>query len=176
MIAVFFWAFPSRLGTIYISSGWQIVVMGAIALALGSTLLVINRYLIHQFIDWLLYVLGADGPASNGKCSYLDALADHVVASHKIMNAGNHVMYRTSNILFLYCVVEVLIVFGTVNDPNSPIAKYRFQMFFGAGLLSAAAIWQTIIVRRIDSRRIRAGDTQQMVQTNKQTSRKLIGK
>ncbi|MGA7991411.1 MAG: hypothetical protein WCC53_08275 [Thermoanaerobaculia bacterium] len=76
-----FAAHPSWFPTAFLKS-WQDITVGAVlALVVGNTLFVVNRYGIHQFIDFLAYSFKFVGPARTSGMHYHAELARHVQQS-----------------------------------------------------------------------------------------------
>jgi hypothetical protein len=143
-------AYPSWFTRMDLTLWTHVLVAGVIAVVAGNVAFVVNRYFIHQLIDWLAYMLAFEAPARKGWPNYLEDLGKHVVNSDKLSSdIGRHIIFRTSSILFLYTIVELTLIFSFWHDPMSPFALYQLPMRWAGGLILVAAIFQHLIVRRI---------------------------
>jgi hypothetical protein len=62
---------------------WQhLVVLGAVSVAVGNAWFALNRYGLHQFVDYILYLIKSDGPTRGDKrWRYLDDLGKYAYRS-----------------------------------------------------------------------------------------------
>src|SRR5262245_15505876 len=97
---------------------WQhITIGGVVALAAGNIWFSINRYGVHQLIDYFVYLAGSQGPAPgpDGR-QYVEDLAVYVAqslgGSRIAPLARQHVAFRASAVLLLYTVAEVCFIFA----------------------------------------------------------------
>jgi hypothetical protein len=84
----------------------QISIAAIIALTSGNVWYAINRYGIHQALDYLMYLVGIKGPSpSRTRFHYCDDLgkyvADSLCVSEIPQRARQHVAFRAGSVLFL---------------------------------------------------------------------------
>ena len=130
--------------------------LAAIALAAGNAWYVFHRYVIHQLIDWLLYLLKLEGPVPSGsRWKYNDDVASYVLRSYmaddKAKRAQEALALRASHVLFMYVVSEVALVFAWSAQPESVLAANAPLVVWLAIAGLVGATWQEIITRRIDA-------------------------
>jgi len=147
-------AYPCRFPHSHAWESWQqISIAAAIALAVGNIWFVITRYVIHQSIDWLLYVCGVKGPLKSGR-GYLDDLGKYVADSQCISRipeqARQHIVFRASSVLLLYMAAEIGFFFSLWNEPCSLFAQYKLWIIGGSVVVFIAGVWQQVITRYID--------------------------
>jgi hypothetical protein len=135
---------------------WQhILIVAVVALASGNLWFAFNRYVIHQFVDYLLYLFGGEGPAPTAsRLRYTDDLGKYVAeslcTSEIPSRARQHVAFRASSILLLYTVAEIGALGAGWHEPGTLFAQHPCWIYIGSFLIFAAAIWQNIIARRVD--------------------------
>lgn len=134
---------------------WQhILIVAVVALASGNLWFAINRYLIHQIVDYVMYSAKSEGPARTASPPhYLDDVAKYAadsVSSSIPSRALQHVAFRTSSILLLYTVAEIGFLFTIWHDPDTLFAQHTCLTAIGSLLIFAGAIWQNAIARRVD--------------------------
>lgn len=140
------------------SSSWSfLAVVAIIAIAVGNAWFSVNRYVIHQLVDYLCWYFGSQGPAKGDDTGYLDHLAMYVRESltrqEGLKLAQQHVGFRASSVLLLYTLSELSLLAAVWSDPDALTAHFRYRIvlivvFF---VLFVAAIWQNIVTRRIDA-------------------------
>jgi len=140
---------------------WQhVLIAAAIALAVGNIWFAVNRYVIHQSIDFVLYRCGVKGPRKSG-LGYFDDLGKYVAKSQCILEippqARQHVAFRASSVLLLYIAAEIGLLFSLWNEAGSLFAQYKLGIIIGSIVLFIAGIWQQIITRYIDDHIIEFG-------------------
>jgi hypothetical protein len=140
---------------------WQSISIAAIiALAAGNIWFAINRYVLHQIVDYLLYWRGVKGP-SKSKLGYLEDLgryvADSQCSSEIPQRARQHVVFRASSVLLLYIVGEMGIVFSWWSESDSLLAQHKCWISGGSLIILIAAVWQQIIARHIDAHVVEFG-------------------
>jgi hypothetical protein len=135
---------------------WQhILIIAVVALTSGNLWFAINRYGIHQFVDYLMYLARSKGPAATeSRLHYLDDVgkyaADSLCISSIPLRARQHVAFRASSILLLYTVGEIGFLVAFWHEPDTLFAQHPCWTAIGSLLIFAAAIWQNIIARRVD--------------------------
>jgi hypothetical protein len=135
---------------------WQhILIVAVVALTTGNLWFAINRYGIHQFLDYLMYLAGSEGPApTESRTNYLDDVgkyaADSLCKPGIPRRARQHVAFRASSILLLYTVAEIGFLVAIWHDPGTLFEQHTCLTAIGSLLIFAAAIWQNIIARRVD--------------------------
>ena len=153
-------AYPTKISWPKLTGPWELVAVGVVALAVGNTWFVFNRYGVHQSIDWLLYRLGSDGPSKQnamlaGSNNYIDALGRYIrdssLISDKMKALKHHVSFRASSVLLMYTVGELAIVFSFMNEGSGNFFYDNAWLIRIFGLMAfIVGIWQHVITRRID--------------------------
>src|SRR6266550_8737091 len=94
---------------------WEhIVLVAIIALAAGNIWFSINRYGVHQLIDYLLYLLDCEGPTKSALWRYGHDLGHYVTKALKADMPAivrQHIAFRASSVLLLYTVAEASLLF-----------------------------------------------------------------
>jgi hypothetical protein len=158
-------AHPSWFRGIVDFRSWQhIIVAAVVALAAGNIWFAINRYGIHQFADWLMYLCKWQGPArSDSWLRYTDDLGNYVAESlctdSISSRARQHVTFRASSILLLYTVAEVGGVAACWKEPKTLFATHPYTILLVSALIFVVAIWQDVLTRRIDYHVVHFGHT-----------------
>ena len=138
------------------SKSWEhIAVAGIVALASGNIWFSLNRYGVHQFIDYVVYLAKSEGPApTTSRLRYLDDLGAYVAKSLSAATiperARQHVAFRASSVLLLYIIAEVGALFAIWHEPNTFFSRHPTAVAMASLLTFAVGVWQNIITRRID--------------------------
>lgn len=136
---------------------WHLVILGIIATVVGNVWLVFHRYVVHQLIDLVMYLIGLKGPSAGKRWTwgqYEDDLAKYVVQSHKIPQEDSirqHVNLRASSMHLMYITVEVGFIFPLLAEQGSFFYIYGPQIWLLSTIGLVATLWQDVITRRIDS-------------------------
>lgn len=127
---------------------------GVLALTIGNICFAVNRYVIFQVIDYLLYLCGFKGCPAQSHNGYREAIAAHVTDSLYLPGiaklADQHIKFRYAAVLFLYMIAEVgfaLAWFG----------HHRCLSLISSTLVGVGGIWQHAITRVIDQRAVERG-------------------
>jgi hypothetical protein len=125
---------------------WEAMLLALITLAVGNIWYVIHRYIVHQFVDYLLYVKRGRGREKCG-CQwrgYPFWLAEFIYESFHYKQRegelGRHLHLRSAEIILIYIVGEVLVVFSFWNEQTSFFACNEWLRYIGFGLIVAAFI------------------------------------
>jgi hypothetical protein len=148
-------AHPSWFASVNAGSWQHLTIGGVVALAAGNIWFSINRYGVHQLIDYFVYVAGSQGPAPEpGRRQYIEDLAVYVSrslgAGHVAPLARQHVAFRASAVLLLYTVAEICFLFALWNEQGTSFSDHRAMFVAAAVAVFAIGVWQNIITRRID--------------------------
>jgi hypothetical protein len=138
------------------TSSWQhILVIAVVALALGNTWFAINRYGVHQLLDYAMYLFRWRGPArTTSWFQFHDDLGKYV--AHSLCNSTvppsvrQHVAFRASSVLLLYIVAEIGLLATFSHEPKTLFERHPQLTPFGSVLIFLVAFWQDAITRRID--------------------------
>lgn len=157
MVGTFFLAYPSKQKCFDFDSWHSLTLLAVLCVVSGNIWFAINRYVIHQFFDYLMWRCSAEAPAMPAEedVDYLDGLAVFTVRSLSKSRSVDerireHIRFRGSNILLLLTAGELLLVAAMFNERSSFVSKHPVAfVFFGLALM-VGAIWQDIITRRID--------------------------
>ena len=75
-------AYPDWFDWVDLKSWQHLFVLGAISIAVGNTWFSLNRYGLHQLVDYFLYLIKSDGPArGDTNFTYLDDLGQYTYKS-----------------------------------------------------------------------------------------------
>jgi hypothetical protein len=138
---------------------WQHLVLSAvIALTIGNVWYAVNRYCIHQILDYVAYLLKSPGPErlSGKQWEYLDDIGKYAAkslqSSNRSLIAAEHIAVRGASVLLLYTIAEVGFLFILWHDPNNDnfFDKYSGKLPVLSTLIFCAGIWQNLITRHID--------------------------
>lgn len=133
----------------------SLVVIGVIAIAVGNAWFAINRYGVHQIVDFACWLVRSQGPARESGVGYLDSLAEYVKGalsnSDVPSRARQHIAFRASSVLLMYTLSELSFLAALWSEPCAITAGFVPELFFSSALLFVLAIWQNIITRRIDA-------------------------
>jgi len=140
------------------SSSWSfLTVVGVIAIAVGNAWFSVNRYVIHQFIDFICWHLKLQGPAKGDQDGYFDHLAKYVreplLSQNVPERARQHVAFRASSVLLTYTLSELSLLAAVWSEGCAPTSGFRRRILLIVAfvVLGIAGIWQNIITRRIDA-------------------------
>jgi hypothetical protein len=143
---------------------WQhLLLLAIISVVVGNTWFALNRYALHQLVDYVLYRRRSKGPApeKGAAFNYLKDLGEYAYKSLHIPEtsdrARQHVEFRASTVLLLLTLGEVLLAFGGLHAGCGILSscglwgiRYGTWMMIGSLLPFAVGLWQMIITRRID--------------------------
>jgi hypothetical protein len=147
-------AYPTRLN--FEANSWpHLLVIGAVSIAVGNAWFALNRYGVHQTLDYFLYLIKSKGPArGNTRFTYLDDLGRYTYRSlhtaDSSARARQHVGFRASTVLLALTVGELLITFAWCHEPNSIFGGHPTALLCGGALALIVGGWQMVITRRID--------------------------
>lgn len=123
--------------------GWHVAIVGAIALTVGNAWYVFHRYVFHQVIDYFVSLPQRRGEKFDG---YRSWLADHIDKSFQAAESrrqlGNHVHFRSAQIIFLFIIAEAIIVFSIWPQAGTFLDRCR-GWTVGAGI--ALFLWCALI-------------------------------
>jgi hypothetical protein len=138
-------------------SSWPyLAVMGVIAIAVGNAWFAINRYVLHQLVDYVCWRRNQAGPVRSGNSRYADDLAKYVREAVSVdvpQRARQHIAFRASSVLLIYTLSELSFLAAFWSETSaitSGIVARIFWGLIGVGLF-IAGLWQNIITRRIDA-------------------------
>jgi hypothetical protein len=108
-------AYPNWFASVNFQSWQHLVIIGVITTAVGNTWFALNRYGLHQAVDYILYLNGWGAPAKTAASqNYLDDLGQYVAKSQHApaisARAQEHVAFRASTVLLILTFGEVLYV------------------------------------------------------------------
>ncbi len=126
-------------------------------MAVGNTWFSLNRYVVHQLLDYVLWRCKLQAPAKSDQGGYHDQLAkfvrEAVVESKAGKLARQHVAFRASSVLLIYTISELLLVAAIWSEDCAITSSITTRTVLGVSsvVLFAFGIWQNIITRRIDA-------------------------
>jgi hypothetical protein len=155
IVGAAFAAHPSWFASVEPKAWEHIAIAATVALAAGNIWFSVNRYGVHQFIDYLLYLANSPGPVpSSRKRRYLHDLGEYVALSMNAPGlpplARQHVAFRASAVLLLYTVAEVGLLFAGWHEPGTVFSAYQKPILGASLLVFVVGLWQNVITRRID--------------------------
>jgi len=126
-----------------LTDGWHIAILGAIALTVGNVWYVVHRYVVHQFIDYVLFARQRSDWKIN---SYKAWLANHIDQNFHIASEEaplrNHVHFRSAQLIFLFIIAEGIIIFSIKPEPGTFFDRHRY-LPLGAGII--LFLWCTFV-------------------------------
>jgi hypothetical protein len=135
---------------------WQhIVLIAIVAVALGNTWFAVNRYGVHQILDYCMYLARFKGPArGESRLKFHDEPGTYVARS--LCDAAipplarQHVAFRASSVLLLYTVAELGFLAYASHEPNTFFEKHASCTLVVSISIFLVAIWQGAITRFVD--------------------------
>jgi hypothetical protein len=150
-------AYPSWFKMLDVSKNFYFLFLLTAAIVIGNTWYAFHRYGIHQFIDYIMFAIGLEGPVGKkghrGFSSYISVLSEHVVLSFVTgtkQPIREHVILRASQMHLMYITSESLLLFSWFNECGSFFAQNQLEIRIVAIVLSLFTVIQNIITRRID--------------------------
>ncbi len=148
-------AFPDRFDGIRVDSWQHLVIAAAATLAIGNTWFALNRYGLHQAIDWVLWRLGFQSPAkTDASTGYLDDLGKYANRSLRLDDSGvraqDHVSFRASIVLLILTLGELMMLVAAYHSASSLVASWGCMTALGGAVIFGVGVWQMAITRRID--------------------------
>lgn len=149
ILGVAYLSHPTWFETLDASQGWHLVILVVIAIAIGNFWYVLHRYTLHQLLDWICYRIREKKWKGYSKWFYKHVCNSFSVQK-KVGDLWKHVHFRSAQIIFMFIVGEVLLLFVTWHDTESTIASFR--LFFGiAGIfLVIVSIIQSFLSNALD--------------------------
>jgi hypothetical protein len=149
-------AHPNWFARVDFMSWQHLTVLAVITVAVGNTWFALNRYGLHQAVDYLLYFRGWGKPAkAPGSGGYFDELGKYVYKSRHVpqtsARAQQLVAFRSSTVLLILTLGELSIVFGWWHSANSPFEGHGLLMIVAGLAVFAIGLWQMVITRFIDN-------------------------
>ncbi len=155
IIAVGMISWPSWFENLDLTETNTVILLGAVAMAIGNVWHVFHRYFILQVLDFIAYYFRFKGqPIRKEKTDYRSDLAKHVsnfFSTTKSISFGKHIRDRFSSFNFMFMVSEILLFFWATAEDNSILSKYRLFVLINGIVGFLAAFWQYLIVRSIDA-------------------------
>jgi len=117
----------------------EIVVLAAIAMAVGNVWYIFHRYTIHQFIDWILYMRRTR--RGTGYLNWLSGFIDDSFrATKNAPEVTEHLHFRSAQIILMFIVSEVIFVFLVWHEPNTVFANHQTLLWMvdSVGFIAAS--------------------------------------
>ena len=145
-----------------VKADWpHLAVVGVIAVAAGNAWYSVNRYGVHQVVDYICWLAKSEGPARCAGASYLDDLANYVKEAVAESDAGprarRHVEFRASSVLLLYTLSELCLIAAGYSEQGTITSAHPALLYISAVPIFAIALWQNVITRRIDAAALHRG-------------------
>ena len=122
-------AYPDLIAIPKLDSWQNVLVLAVITTVLGNTWFALNRYGLHQVVDYVLYLFKSNGPARTGPIlgfAYLDDLGKYTRKSlhtpETSRRAADHIRFRASTVLLALTLGELLGL--AIPLPELVIAKH----------------------------------------------------
>src|SRR5208283_181038 len=117
-------AYPEYFCTVDLESWQHLLVLAVVTITIGNALFALNRYGLHQVVEYFLYVGHVKGPIpKGGRLKHADDLAEHVVASFRRgefpKGIRQHIAFRVSTVLLLLTLGETALVFSCNHSKGS---------------------------------------------------------
>ncbi len=150
-------AYPEWFANVDLKSWAHLAVLGVISVAAGNTWFALNRYGLHQIVDYILWRAGSHGPARTSlSVNYVDDLGRyarkslHTPPQDEYARGREHVAFRASTVLLILTVGELSVLFAFVHSSRSIFEGRTIYLLVVAVITLAIGIWQMVITRRID--------------------------
>src|SRR5271165_738693 len=148
-------AYPKAFNNLDVTSWQHFLLLAVATMTVGNACFALNRYGVHQFADYCLYLIKSGGPSRGDEpWNYLTDLGRYTAkslhAGDESSRARQHVGFRASTVLLLLTIGEMALIFSYHHSSESKIQGYDFWVRLGGMLALASAFWQMIITRRID--------------------------
>jgi hypothetical protein len=148
-------AYPNWFAALDLNSSQHLIVLAVVTTAVGNTWFALNRYGLHQLVDYLLYLIGSNGPAiGKVRWAYLDDLGKYTFKSlhtaDTAARAKEHVRFRAATALLALTLGEVLALVYFYPPSVGQLATHHERVGIAAALALGVGFWQMIIARRID--------------------------
>lgn len=122
----------------------SIVLLFMISVVIGNIWYIIHRYTLHNFLDWIYYKR-----STHNNYSYSDWVADQIyyylLQSDHIKELFKHVHLRSAQIIFMFILSEVLIIFSLWNSEGTLFHKHWIQFIICGTILLGVAIYQFFV-------------------------------
>ena len=143
-------AYPVWFNKLNLSNTYHVVVLAAITVVAGNVWYVLHRYTVHQVIDYILHKVKRKVP---GK-SYVEWLADFIERGFrselKMGKLGEHLYFRSSQIILMFIVSEVFFIFALFCDGKNFVADNRWKILIISVLIFFFSVWQYYISNTVD--------------------------
>jgi len=145
---------PDWFRKVDLAKGGHLAAMAAIALVLGNAWYVLQRYTLHHFIDWVLYLSrGGYGAPFRG---YLDWLSAHITKGDDALRekpeVKRHILVRSAQVIFMFCIGEVMFVFSLWPEKGTCFHAYKWSFRIGGLALFFVCVVQYFIANGLDWR------------------------
>ena len=142
-------AFPSWFQAIILTNSWHILWLLVVATVVGNVWYILHRYTLHQFFDFAFYIY-----RERRLSGYLTWLSEFIYDSFRFQSnmkkMGNFLHLRSSQIILIFIVSEVIFTFSIWHEPISFFTNNKYLLFFISVLLFILAILQFIISITLD--------------------------
>jgi hypothetical protein len=148
-------SFPEQVATVQLNSWPNVAIGAAVTLTVGNAWFALNRYGLHQLVDWALWRYGFQSPArTTASKGYLDDLGRYASRSlrldEKSARAQQHVAHRASVVLLLLTIGELAMLFAVFHSSSSAFEKHGCALGIAGLVVLVVGVWQMAITRRID--------------------------
>ncbi len=148
-------AHPSWFLKIDPSEPWHLLVLSAITVGVGNCWYVLHRYSLHQLLDFVLYSVRSDK-----RLGYIEWLADFLHKSFlfkaKEPEFWKHIHFRSSQVILMFIIAEVMLVFALSNEPGSFLAQNVCGALTMGSVVFVAACFQYWISNTLDTKAVEA--------------------
>jgi hypothetical protein len=148
-------AYPEIVHQVDTKTWPNFALASVVTLAVGNTWFLLNRYLVDQIVDYVLWLFKHHGPPRTGPWfTYTDDIARHIVNSVQALPALRplhaHVHFRSSAVFMLWTIGEVCFLASWFHAPMSLVAAFPLQLRLVGACVFVAGIVQMSITRRVD--------------------------
>ena len=142
-------AHPHWFSAVCISNKWHVAVLVAIGVTVGNVWYVTHRYAIHQLIDYCHYAWSYR--RLGGYYEWLSELMDGSFRfADQTPKFREHLRFRSSQVILLFIISEVMLVFACWNDPCSFFACHSLAFLIASGAMALFAWWAFCISWALD--------------------------
>ncbi len=152
-------AHPYWFRDLSVDSWPPLLMLAAIAIAVGNVWYVLHRYTVHQLIDLGIFLCCKKKCKNLNKricCDYTEyiqvSIENAVKAKEKAPELRNHFDLRSSQIILMFITAEILLVFSWRPEPCTLFEQYLCLIRTCGIIIFILALWQYIMCNTMDSR------------------------
>jgi hypothetical protein len=141
-------AHPDWFSNLSVDSWPPLLMLAAIAIAVGNVWYVFHRYALHQLIDWVLFFLR---PGSSSYSNFLQqSIENHFKADNEETELRDHIRLWSSQIILMLISAEVLLLFSLWNNESKILDKHGEAFVLVSVVMFVFGFWQYYLCNTID--------------------------